>query len=427
MSDSQRPPSYGPTPEREGDIATRLRALASSPSDPESLRRGLLWVAGEVQACEQALRQATDQVASVSSRLAVLEAREQATARATAGIDSFRREFVWLTGEVQARNADLTRTSDRVTALETRDAHDVRGELDRYATEVSGAADFAELARAALRSALLEGAVRELRDEMEKVTHDLLTNQQAAMAHVAGRTAPLEGALHELRRELDRVADESAATNHAVRTEIFNHVTALDQRLQGVEAIPSDLDGIYREVDRLSGHLSDGQGVLAEIIDRLRPLEDAVVAARQELLDARGVHPSPAARFDADEQYITGRLDALEGDITGRLGTVEVDVTHRLEWSRRMSSAACTRPTSSSWPTSTRSTTRSTGAWRGWRPTSAVSAGASTWSASASTWPRSASTWWASGSTGSTSGWRPWPRSRPTSRACTGSSTGWPS
>jgi chromosome segregation ATPase len=349
VSESQRFPSYTAMPDREGEIAGRLRALAASPADPESMRRGLLWVAGEVQACEQALRQATEQMASVSHRLATLESREQAMARATAGIESLRREFAWLAGEVQARGEALTqanqriahlesqgqaigRAAERVAALEARGPlGDVRGELDRYASEVSGSADFAELARAALRSGLLEGTVRELREEMEKVTHDLLSNQQAAMAHVAGRTAPLEGALHELRRELDRVAEETTTTNQAVRSELFDHVTALDQRMQGVEALQADLDGIYREVDRLTGHLAGGEGVLADLVERLRPLEEAVVAARQELLLARGSYPSTGARFDADEEQIGRRFEVVEEQVGRRLDTVEGQVGRGFE------------------------------------------------------------------------------------------------
>ena len=41
--------------DREAELAGRLRSLAASPGDAESLRRGLLWVAGEVQACGRAV------------------------------------------------------------------------------------------------------------------------------------------------------------------------------------------------------------------------------------------------------------------------------------------------------------------------------------------------------------------------------------
>ncbi len=316
VSESRRFPSYDPLPDREGEIASRLRALANGPADPDSLRRGLLWVAGEVQACESALRQATEQMAFVSNRLANLEAREQAMARATASIESFRREFAWMSGEMQARTEAFARTDERLTQLEVGGGTgDVRGALDRYAAEISGTPDFAELARAALRSGLLEGTVRELRDELERITRELLTTHQSTTAQVAGRTAPLEGALHELRRELDRVADETAATNQAVRVEAFDHLGAIDQRLQGMEALRADVDGIYREIDRLSGHLSGGEGVLSELTQRLRPLEDALTATRQELLDARGNYPSTAARIDAAEDQVMRRLEGVSSEL----------------------------------------------------------------------------------------------------------------
>ena len=147
-------PPYSSVTDREAELAGRLRALAANPDDPDSMRRGLLWVAGEVQACEQATRQAAQQMAALTSRLAAVEARELDLARTTAGLDSFRREFVWLSGEVQARGEALARANSQIEALtgELADFRhqtgeriaglgvgghpgDVRGEIDRYAAE----------------------------------------------------------------------------------------------------------------------------------------------------------------------------------------------------------------------------------------------------------------------------------------------------
>ncbi len=286
--------------------------MAAGQADPDSLRRGLLWVAGEVQACEQALRQATEQMAVVSDRLANLEAREQTMARTTASIDSFRRELTYLSGEMQARGDTVARADERLARLEAQGGPaDLRGQLDQYAGEISGTADFAELARAAVRTGLVEGTVRELREDLDQVARELLTTQQAASAQVAGRAGPLEGALHELRQELDRVVGESATTTHAIRSEVYDQLTVVDQRLKGLETLQGDLDGIYREVDRLSGHFEGGEGPVAELTARLRPLEDAVVEARQELVDARGNYPSTGARIDAAEAEVIRRLDGL--------------------------------------------------------------------------------------------------------------------
>jgi len=331
VSESQGSQSSDLAPDREGEISGRLRALAASPADPESLRRGLLLVAAEVQSCEQSLRKAAEQTASVSSRLATLEAREEAVARAMSGLEALRREFSWLTGEVQARGDALARADERLARLEAGGGPgDVRGELDRYAAETSGAADFAELARAALRSGPLEGAVRELHDDLVRVTQELLTSQQSTTAHLAGRTAPLEGALHELRQELDRVAEDGAATAHA-----------LDQRLQGVETLQNDLDGVYRELDRVSGHISGGDGVLAQLADRFRPLEDALLVTREELLEARGSHPSAAARLDdlarraeAPDEEIVRRFEGVAAEfesVARRADAFDDQVTRRLE------------------------------------------------------------------------------------------------
>jgi len=357
-----RPPAapdvipYAPMPDRDGEIAGRLRALAASPGDPESLRRGLLWVAGEVQACEQATRHATEQMAVVVNRLAAVEAREQELVRATAGIDSFRREFLWLSGEVQARGEALTKangqiedllgelaafrhqTGERIGNLEAAGTSaDVRGELDRYATEATGAPDFAALARTALRSGPLEASVRELREALGKITQEVLSSQQAAMGHVAGRTAPLEGALHELRRELDRVADDASATDQAARAEVAAHVTTIDQRLLALESLQGELDGVYRELDRLSGHQSGGQGILTGVAERLLPLEEALAATRQELLEARGDQASVGERVEEISNRVTEatteaarRVDELEGTVDRRVSEVADPIANRV-------------------------------------------------------------------------------------------------
>ncbi len=343
--------------DRESELAGRLRALAANPDDPDSMRRGLLWVAGEVQACEQATRQAAQQMAALTSRLAAVEARELDLARTTAGLDSFRREFLWLSGEVQARGEALARANSQIEALtgELADFRhqtgeriaglgvgghpgDVRGEIDRYAAEATGAGDFADVARAALRGGLLDGAVRGLHEEMERVAHEVLSGQQAATAQVAARTAPLEGALHELRRELDRVRDEAATTNQAVRAEVADHVAILDQRLQGVETLQRELDGVYRELDRLAGNLSGGDGLITEMAERLLPLEDVLVATRRELHEAREDHVAAAGRVEevtarvtemSDE--MTRRVEEVEGNVAVRVTEVSGELTRRVE------------------------------------------------------------------------------------------------
>ena len=170
------------------------------------------------------------------------------------------------------------------------------------------------------------------------MTHEVLSGQQAAMAQVAGRTAPLEGALHELRRELDRVADEAATTNQAVRAEVADHVAILDQRLQGVETLQRELDGVYRELDRLAGNLSGGDGLITEMAERLLPLEDVVVATRRELHEAREDHVAAAGRVEeviarvtemSDE--MTRRVEEVEGNVAVRVTEVSGELTRRVE------------------------------------------------------------------------------------------------
>ncbi len=325
--------------DHEAELAARLRSLAASPGDAESLRRGLLWMAGEVQACGRAVRQATEQMEAMSHRVAAVEAREQALTRASGGLDSFRREFVWLSGEVQARSDALTRATsqieemigelssfrlqaaERIARLEAGGVSggfsgDVRADLDRYAVEYAGATDFAEVARAALRSSLLEDTILGLRDELERVAHELFASQQDALAHVTGRTGPLEATVLELRRDLDVVAGQvrSAAAEGGGRGEAADAMGALDARLTAVETLQGELDGVYRELDRVSGHISGGEGVVADLTARLLPMEEALAVTRQELLEARAEQGWVGERI----QEVGVRVDAVDD----RMGAV---------------------------------------------------------------------------------------------------------
>jgi chromosome segregation ATPase len=288
-------PSAG-SPGSSGDLAGRLRALANSPADAESLRRGLLWVASEVQACEQATRQATEQLAALANRLAAVEAREQTLAQATAGIDSLRREFLWHSGEVQARDDTFVRVRAHMEEAIT-DLTNFRAQAAERLTRLEGRGG---------QGADVGSGVAELRDELRRVTGELAAGQQSALAQVAGRTEPLEGALQELRRDVDRVAEQVAVSGQAVRDDLSQQVGAIDGRLKVVETLQNDLDGVYRELDRLSGHLSGGDGLLSEIAQRLLETEEVVAGARRELLE---LGDERAAMGDRTEE-LGRRVDA---------------------------------------------------------------------------------------------------------------------
>ncbi len=190
---------------------------------------------------------------------------------------------------------------DRLQTLETRlggSGGTIREVLDHVALEVSGTPDFAELARAALRSGHLEGAVRELRNELDRITRAQAAGQQDALAHVAGRTAPLEGALHELRRELELVAEETATSQEALRAEAYERILAVAERVQAVE------------------------GRLSEPTAAAEPAQAAVSAASAEASGSTGRQVGELADYVAT---VEARLGAID-DRTVALAAVAADV-----------------------------------------------------------------------------------------------------
>ena len=234
-----REPAARPA-ERDAEIAARLLALASGPASADTLRRALVWVAGEVQASGQAMRAANAQIADAGR--AGGGGREPSEPPGAGGNTT--KEVEFLRRETEARAAAMGRATEQIEAtVRELSAHyghvaDRLETLEAAAGASSGArpsvrrstgspwrcrarSDFAELARAALRSGLIEGAVRELRGEVDRITLTQASGQQDALAHVAGRTAPLEGALHELRREVELVADETAASQETLRSEAY--------------------------------------------------------------------------------------------------------------------------------------------------------------------------------------------------------------
>ena len=392
-------PGGGDPPGDDAEIAARLLALASGPASADTLRRALVWVAGEVQAGGQALRAANAEIAALAGRVAAVEARGGA---GNGGNMTKEVEFLWR--ETEARASDMGRTAEQLEAtvsdlsahygfvadrLETLEAQlgdirqgdirqgeirlgdsggAVREELDRVALEVSGTSDFAELARAALRSGLMEGAVRELRNELDRITRTQASGQQDALAHVAGRTAPLEGALHELRRELELVADETAASQEALRSEAYERILAVADRVQAVEgrlaesseasgstgsrvvelaeyvgvvearlgavddrtaalaAVAADVEAMYQELDRLTQMTQDRDGKVARLAEWASPVELSVTGVREETQRLAAELEAQKAALEESRQRIEAVAQegqAAELDLRRRLGSAE--------------------------------------------------------------------------------------------------------
>ncbi len=361
-----------------------MLALASGPASADTLRRAVVWLANEVRSSGQAMRAANAQIATLAGRVASLE-----TGRAAGAGGTTTKEAEFLRRETEARAAAMGRATeqmeatvrelsahyghvaDRLETLEARLADSgagVREALDRVALEVSGTSDFAELARAALRSGLVEGAVRELRGEVDRITLTQASGQQDALAHVAGRTAPLEGALHELRREVELVADETAASQETLRSEAYERLVAVAGRVEAVEgrlaeaieaggstgsrvselaesvgamearlgavdertvalaAMAADVEAVYQELDRVSTLTQARDGTVTRLTEWASPVEESVTGVSQQMTRlAAEVEEQKAALDEARQRIeaVSQEGQAAELDLRRRLGSAE--------------------------------------------------------------------------------------------------------
>ncbi len=327
---------------------------------------------------------ANAQIAELAGRIAAVEQRSGATG----GEMTKEVEFLWR--ETEARASAMGRSTeqldatvrelsahygqvvDRLQTLELRlggsGGGTTREELDQVALEVSGTPDFAELARAALRSGLMEGAVRELRIEIDRITRTQAAGQQDALAHVAGRTAPLEGALHELRREVELVADETAASQEALRSEAYERILAVAERVQAVEgrlsesaeasgstgsrvgeladhvgavesrlgdvddrtaalaAVAADVAGMYQELDRLAELTEARDGAVAKLAAWAAPVELSVSGVREEVERLTAEVEGQKAALEEARQLIDAvsqEGQTAELELRRRLGSTE--------------------------------------------------------------------------------------------------------
>ena len=170
----------------------------------------------------------------------------------------------------------------------------VREALDRVALEVSGTSDFAELV--ACRPPQRPGrGCRPGAPRRGRPHHPHAGLRPAGRPGPRRRApAPLEGALHELRREVELVADETAAFQETLRSEAYERLVAVAGRVEAVE-------GRLAEAIEAGGSTGSRVSELAESVgameSRLGAVDERTVALAAMAADVGGRVPGAGPRL----------------------------------------------------------------------------------------------------------------------------------
>lgn len=160
-------------------------------------------------------------------------------------------------GEVEAALADLGRRLDDLAAQT----------LAGQSRAAAGTAQQLESLRARM------GRLETLPAELERVAGATTVAQQATVE-------TLRAVIERLARSTESLQQ---ATLDTLRAEMERMGAATAARLAVVESLPADVQGVYRELDRLAELTAGRDADLARLGERQRPLEAAVLELRSEL------------------------------------------------------------------------------------------------------------------------------------------------
>ncbi len=295
--ESRRPPVVSP-PAPTSPSGRPRPSFPSSPADQDGIYRGLLWVAWAIEECSRAFTRLSSRLTGVERRLERLEAAETqqpASPPAPSGDDS-RLE------RLEARVAEShSQASGRLDALEER-----LRQLDFLPLKLTN----------------LQRSVDQLGSAQQRAT--AMGIHRAGP--VGGPAGPSDRQLHELQRELAaaqrRLAVLEAKTTErppaaSARTPVVDEerlvATVEDvvrrhaERLAAQAPAPGDLEGVYRELDAVAEFVAARSAAAVEGLERIAPLEAAVLELRRDLVGAVGGTNIACATGCTD-----GRLDELD-------------------------------------------------------------------------------------------------------------------
>lgn len=164
----------------------------------------------------------------------------------------------------------------------------------------------AELRR--LVQASIEAAEQRARSRLDSMDERLL-KVTAHVGELRGQVAAVDGRLSALESRISSL--EALPT--VVEDLVTSHVDRLGAQLAG---LPNDVEGVYRELDAVAEVMATRTASISQSLDRLGPLESAVLEVRHEL--GRAVESVQSARSDhsrTQDQRIEDlqrRIDFLE-------------------------------------------------------------------------------------------------------------------
>src|SRR5205085_1244807 len=129
----------------------------------------------------------------------------------------------------------------------------------------------------------LEISVANLRHELDRISSEVLTAQQAALGVVSGRVddmaervGPLElivDQIAELGHELQRVSEEAGSAQQAALAATTEQL-GLAGRLRMLESLPADIEGMYRDFERVAEATAARDNRQGDAIDRQQAVDN---------------------------------------------------------------------------------------------------------------------------------------------------------
>ena len=272
-------------------------------------------LAGDVQAVYKELDRIVEMTTGRDADVARLRERAGPLEEAVAGLGT---ELERARAETAAASRSaMAAAAERMDGLAARltevepvqlEIQNLRRDLERVVEEVSvaqqaalSAAGEQFSAQARLRSLeTLPATVEALQLEVIRLSKESAGARQAAAALVGERMSPLEDALERARRDLDDLSATATAATH--------RLAAVEERLGALESLPADVQGVYRELDKVAEVTAGRASELARVVGPTGMLRTEIDELRAQI-----------ARV-SDEVVPEGRVESLASRLAGLEG-----------------------------------------------------------------------------------------------------------
>ena len=253
--------------QRHAAVSDTLASLVSAPTDIQAIYRSLESVGTELA---QARATAASGLEAASARIDDLQSLPT-------DVEGLYRELDRLAESHRQRGEDLAGVEARTASLES--LAELRADVDRIA--------------AALRSEV-QAVTAELRSDVDRTAAELAGELAESRTDTAGRLDTLLGIVRELERlpadvgalyrELERLDDVDRRRGEQLAmlegriapddvAKLHIQLEAAAVAIRDLETIPAEVEGLYRELDRLSELNRERTQQLADIEERIVPRE----------------------------------------------------------------------------------------------------------------------------------------------------------